>query len=161
MNKHLIAFLKDIFKPRSIKNGERFEDETQDYWFPEEHYRLINKTHDVNTNSKRYVESSLAPDFEFVIRNAHIKFHVECKYKDNATNRNTLDVFKPGQLTRYKGYRNTFIFLCTYINDNRCYYFIPVWHIKYDNLYISALKNYEVTMEPPILPALIMKFVKD
>lgn len=77
MNKHLKNIWTDIWKDSSIKAGEEFEDDCADIFFPDELYEMLHRTHDVNTNSKRFIRSSLNPDFHFEIRNTNIQFWVE------------------------------------------------------------------------------------
>jgi hypothetical protein len=50
--------------------------------------------------------------------------------------------------------------LCTYRFEEQYFYLVPMADIKWDNLFLSFLKNYEVTMEPPVLPGLIKKYLK-
>jgi hypothetical protein len=159
MNKHLLNFWKDLKKDYSIKAGEQFEDDAADIFFPDETYEMLHRTHDVNTNSKRFIRSSLNPDFQFQIRETRIQFWVECKLRFNNSDDALINVFKPGQLQRYKQYEHTFLFLETYRYDDQYLYFVPMWHLKYDRLYLNTLKPYEITMDPPIRPGLIKKYL--
>lgn len=152
MNKHISAIWKDLIKDPSIKNGEKFEDDVADYFLPEDLYDLIHRSHDVNTNSKRFIESSLWPDFQFRVKGTSIEFWVECKWRGNNFDKTKIDVFKKDQLSRYKNHYNTFLLLCTYFHNEECYYFVPMWHIQYDSLFLSFLRPYEVIYEPPIMP---------
>ncbi len=160
MNKHLLNLWKDIWKDPSIKNGEALEDEAADIFFPDDLYEMLHRTHDVNTNSKRFIRSSLNPDFQFEIRNTNTRFWVECKHRENNSDSSIIHVFKNDQLKRYQSYKNCFLLLCTYRFDDRFVYLVPMNDIKWDQLYLSFLKNYELTMKPPVLPGLIKKYVK-
>lgn len=159
VNKHLQNLWKDLLKNPSIKSGEDFEDEVADEYFPDNLYEMLHRTHDVNTNSKRFIRSSLNPDFQFEIRGSNIRFWVECKHRKNNFDGTLISVFKPGQLKRYQSYKNSFLLLCTYRFDKDFLYFVPFSHIKWDNLYLSFLKPYELTFEPPVMPGLIRKYL--
>lgn len=159
MNKHLKNLWKDYWKNPSIKAGEDFEDEVADEFFPDDLYEMLHRTHNVNTNRERFIRSSLYPDFQFEIRKTKIQFWVECKHRENNSDATKISVFKSGQLKRYQSYPNTFLLLCTYRFDYDYLYFVPMSHIKYDNLFMSFLKPYELTLDPPVLPGLIKKYL--
>jgi len=159
MNKHLLNLWKDFWKNPSIKSGEAFEDDVADLYFPDDLYEMLHRTHDVNTNAKRFIRSSLNPDFQFEIRGTNIQFWIECKHKENNADLSTISVFKPGQLKRYQTYTNSFLMLCTYRYDEQMFYLVPFSHIKWDNLFISFLKPYELTLDPPVMPGLIKKYL--
>jgi hypothetical protein len=159
MNKHLINLWKDFWKNPSIKSGEDFEDFVADEYFPDNMYEMLHRTHDVNTNSQRFIRSSLNPDFQFEIRKTNIQFWVECKHRENNYDQSIISLFKPGQLARYKSYKNAFLLLCTYHHDEQLMYFVPFSHIKYNDLYLSFLRPYELTMDPPVLPGLVKKYL--
>jgi hypothetical protein len=159
MNKHLLNLWKDLIKNPSIKSGEAFEDDVADSFFPDNLYEMLHRSHDVNTNAKRYIRSSLWPDFQFEIRNTNVQFWVECKHRENNSDSSKIDIFKPGQLDRYKSHFNTFLMLCTYRHEEQYFYFVPMWHIKFNDLFISFLKPYEVIYDPPILPGLVKKYL--
>jgi hypothetical protein len=160
MNKHLMNLWKDVWKNPSIKAGEDFEDGVADEFFPDDLYEMLHRTHDVNTNSKRFIRSSLNPDFQFEIRKTKIQFWIECKHRENNSDSTSINVFKNDQLKRYQSYPNCFLLLCTYRFEEQYFYLVPMADIKWDNLFLSFLKNYEVTMEPPVLPGLIKKYLK-
>lgn len=160
MKKHLKNLWRDFIKNPSIKAGEEFEDEVADEFFPDDLYEMIHRTHDVNTNRDRFIRSSLYPDFQFEIRKTNIQFWVECKYRANMSDSSTIQVFSPGQRERYQKHSNCFLMLCTFRHDEDFIFFVPMWEIKWDNLFLSFLKPYEITLEPPILPGLIKKYLR-
>ena len=57
-----------------IKSGEDFEDDAADIFFPDNVYEILQRTHNFNTNRKRFIRSSLNPDFQFKIRDSKINF---------------------------------------------------------------------------------------
>lgn len=141
MNKHLLNLWKDLWKNPSIKSGEAFEDHVADEFFPDHLYEMLHRTHDVNTNTRRFIRSSLNPDFHFEIRNTNIQFWVECKHRENNRDSSTINVFKGDQLKLYKTYKNCFLLLCTYRYDDQFYYLVPMKDIKWDNLFLSFSKQ--------------------
>lgn len=151
--------LKKLWKNPSVKAGEEFEDEVADEFFPDDLYEMLHRTHDVKTNSKRYIRSSLNPDFQFEVRNTNIQFWVECKHRENNSDGTKIDVFKPGQLSRYQLFPNSFLLLCTYRFEYDYLYFVPMSHIKWNSLFMSFLEPYELTLNPPIMPGLIKKYL--
>ena len=150
----------DFTKHPSIKAGEDLEDDTADVFFPDNIYEMLHRTHDVNTNRKRFIRSSLNPDFQFEIRNTNIQFWVECKHRENNSDSSVINVFKGDQLRRYKSYSNCFLFLCTHRYDEQFFFLVPMKVIQWDNLFLSFLWTYEVTMEPPIMPGLLKKYLR-
>jgi hypothetical protein len=94
-----------------IKSGEDFEDDAADVFFPDDLYEIVQRTHNFKTNIKRFIRSSLNPDFQFEVRDSNIKLWVECKYRENKLNLDYVNVFKSGQLNRYKSYENSFLLL--------------------------------------------------
>lgn len=159
MNKHFGNMWKDFWKNPSIKAGEEFEDEVADYFFPDDIYEMLHRTHDVNANAKRFIRSSMWPDFHFEDRKSGIQFWVECKLRQNFSDDSLIPVFNQGQLKRYQSFENCFLMLCTFKNDEQYFFFVPMNDIKWDNLYFSFLRPYELTMEPPVKPGLIKKYL--
>jgi hypothetical protein len=159
MKKHFSNLWKDFIKNPSIKSGEDFEDDVADNFFPDDLYEMLYRTHDVNTNSKRFIRSSMNPDFQFEIRGTNIQFWVECKHRENNYDDSIISVFKNDQLRRYQSYKNCFLLLCTYRFDDRYLYFVPMWQIKYNDLYLSFLRTYELKLDPPIFPGLVKKYL--
>jgi|SRR5882724_7763437 len=159
MNKRLLTHWDYFWKNQSIQSGEDFEDDVADEFFPDDIYEMLHRTHDFNTNRKRFIRSSLHPDFQFEIRDSNIQFWVECKHRENNRDATLINVFKNGQLSRYQSYENAFLLLCTYRFDEQYMYFVPFAHIQWDNLYLSFLRPYQLTFDPPVMPGLIKKYL--
>ncbi len=81
--------------------GERFENFVIDK-FSNNYFDIIERTHSWNTNKKRFVESSLNPDFTLRYRPTKEEFAIECKYRSGLTLDGMLEYCKPEQFTRYK-----------------------------------------------------------
>lgn len=155
----MLNLWKDLVKNPSIKAGEALEDDVADHFFPDSLYEMIHRTHDINANSKRFIRSSLYPDFHFEIRSTNIQFWIECKHREINTDSSTINVFKGDQLKRYQSFHNCFLLLCTYRFDEQYFFLVPMRHIRWDNLFMSFLKSYEIIIEPPIMPGLIKKYL--
>jgi hypothetical protein len=82
----LSYFISSLNKPKSFKDGEKFEKFNREILFPIELYKILSKTHDYVQNSKDYVESSLNPDYEFQPYDSKWSFFVECKFRNITEN---------------------------------------------------------------------------
>jgi hypothetical protein len=141
-----------------IKSGEDFEDDAADIFFPDNIYEMLQRTHNFSTNNKRFIRSSINPDFQFEIRDSKIDLWVECKYRENKLDLGYVNVFKFGQLKRYKSYENSFLLLCAKTHGEQYVYFVPFSHLKWDNLYFSFLEPYGLKYGPPVRPGMIIKY---
>ncbi|MBS1597313.1 MAG: hypothetical protein JST75_03750 [Bacteroidetes bacterium] len=159
MNKHLVNKWIHFWENQSIQSGQDFEDDVADEFFPDNIYEMLHRTHDFQTNRKRFIRSSLDPDFRFEIRGSNVSFWVECKHRENNRNASEINIFKSGQLERYHKYENAFLLLCTYRYDEQMLYLVPFIDIKWNNLFLSFLRPYELTLEPPVMPGLIRKYL--
>jgi len=138
-------------KKLAFKKGEKFEIYVMDNLFPEKYFKLLHKTHDFKTNSKRYVESSLKPDFLFEDKKTGKIFYVECKYRSNLYQDKFHWAKDDKQFQRYKDFEsneNIPIYIAmglggTADNPERIF-LMPLKEIKYPALFPSVLKNWEV-----------------
>jgi hypothetical protein len=141
--------------------GKRFEDHVQNL-FPIKMFKLVEKTHSFKTNTERYVESSLNPDFIFEYIPTGEKFAVECKYRTKLNQKRQLEWSNPDQLKRYQkfefkrrmpvyiviGYSKTIRrwdnIAGEYYDDVEKFMFnIPLKAAKYPALYRSVFSKYE------------------
>lgn len=143
-----------------IKSGEDFENDAADIFFPDNMYEILQQTHNFSTNSKRFIRSSLNPDFQFEIRDSKINFWVECKFRENKSNLGYVSVFKFDQLYRYKSFGNSFLFLCAKSNEEQYLYLVPFSHLNSDRLQFSFLEPYRLKFGPPVRPGMILKYLK-
>lgn len=157
--KHLGNLWKDIIKDKNILNGERYEEFVCDECFPAALYDLIHKTHDVNENSKRFIESSKWPDLWFRIKGTRTEFRIECKMRNNYNDSNYIEICTDEQLKRYKTFPNTFIMLYAYTENDYDNYLIPIKNLSFKGLYTNQLQPYLIKYDPPILPGLIAKYI--
>jgi hypothetical protein len=143
-----------------IKSGEDFEEDTADVFFPDNIYEILQRTHSFITNSKRFIRATLNPDFQFEIRDSKINFWIECKFRENKSDIDYVNVFKFDQLSRYKSYENSFLFLCAKYNGEQYLYFVPMAHLNSDRLQFSFLEPYRLKFGPPVRPGIILKYLK-
>lgn len=88
----LKTFITSLSKPESYEIGELFEEIVREIYFPNDVYKLINKTHNYEQNKRDFVENSLNPDYEFSIIDTNFRFYVECKYRDITEKRDQIDI---------------------------------------------------------------------
>jgi|SRR5450432_26620 hypothetical protein len=158
MNNYQIPYYKE---QECADPNENFEEYASDAFFPDHLYEMLHRTQDSRINKKRFVRSSLNLDFHFEIRNEPSKhFWVECKYLEIEQMNEAIHVFQSDQLNRYKSFENSFLFLCVKIQREEYYFFVPFNQIKSIELYFSFLNTYIVSVEPPISPELIGKYLK-
>jgi hypothetical protein len=143
-----------------IKYGEEFENDVADEFFPDETYEMLDRTHSFNANRKRFIRSSLNPDFHFEIRELKKDFWVECKFRENKQDLEFIKVFKTGQLERYMSFKRSFLLLCTKRQRIQYLYLVPIKHIKGDILHFSFLEPYRLKHNPPVRPGVIIKFLR-
>lgn len=158
MNNYQIPYYKE--QP-STDSAESFEEYASDIFFPDQIYEMLHRTQDSRIHRKRFVRSSLNPDFHFEIRNEPSKhFWVECKYLEIYHMNEAIKVLQDGQLNRFKSFENSFLFLCIKIQKEEYYFFVPFSQIKSNELYFSFLNTYIVSSEPPINPELIGNYLR-
>jgi hypothetical protein len=141
--------------------GQRFEDHVQNLFSPET-YKLLEKTHSFKTNTQRYVESSLNPDFIFEYLPTKEKFAVECKYRTKLNEKGQLEWSNPDQLRRYQEFeykRKIPVYIVIgymkitrkwdkyerehYETIEKFMYNIPLKEAKYPALYKSVYSKFE------------------
>ncbi len=147
--------------PGSVKSAEELEEETADIFFPDNLYEMLHRTHDFNTVQKRFIRSSLNPDFHFEIReDPRLNFWVESEFREIHQFNEFINVFNDEQLNRYQSFGNSFLFLCVKIQRELYYYFIPFNHIRTNDLHFSFLNAYAVSADMAISPELIRKYLR-
>ena len=141
--------------------GKRFEDHVENLFSPQQ-FKLLEKTHSFKTNSERYVESSLNPDFIFEFIPTKEKFAVECKYRTKLNQNGQLEWSKQDQLKRYQEFeskRKIPVYIVIgyvkttkkwdnynkkhYENVEKFMFNIPLKEAKYPSLYKSVLSKFE------------------
>lgn len=78
--------MENNYNPTSYSKGEAFENFVEKILFPSNHYEILHKTQDIRQNSKRYVRSSLKPDFQFKCKTTGKIFYVEAKFRSKTFN---------------------------------------------------------------------------
>jgi hypothetical protein len=101
--------LKSIPKEVNFKKGEEFEQYVRDNLFTKEKYILVERTHNYQTNSTDFVESTLKPDFKFRSKSTNNEFYIEAKWRQNLHN-NCLKWSYDAQFERYRNYAKQNLF---------------------------------------------------
>jgi hypothetical protein len=154
INKIAEVISDEINTPQSFKDGQRFEDYVEEYLFISKYYDLLEKTHNYQTNSKHYVESSLNPDFMFRDRYTNREFYVEAKFRAHLYN-NKLVWCNNEQMQRYQNI-NKFIPVFLILGDggkpNWPDYLslIPLSKAKYTGLFPWFVDQFEIEPERAI-----------
>ncbi len=156
MKTYQIPYYKE--QNRSLSTQD-FEDEIADTFFPDCRYEMLHRTPE--TNTKRFVRSSLNPDFHFSVREENdIQFWVECKFLELYQLNETIQIFNNEEINRYRSFQNAFLFLCVKIQREQYYYFLPFHHIRSSEMHFSFLNAYIVSTDPPIGSDLIKKYME-
>jgi len=146
----LFDTLQHAFSNKPEWKGQRFE-ECVINLFDEKYFFIIEETHNFAQNNKRYVESSLNPDYTLEYRHKGKKerFAVECKFRSDLY-QGKLKWSYPAQLKRYQDFekeRNIPVFIVVGLGgSDRCpdYMFcIPLKEAKYPALYQSVFEKFE------------------
>ncbi|AEH06351.1 hypothetical protein [Methanothermococcus okinawensis] len=134
------------------QKGEAFESYVLNQLFPEEYFEILDMTHNFETNSKRYVKKSLKPDFLLKDKKTGKIFYVECKYRSKLYQDKFHWAKSNEQSNRYRTIEKeeniqTYIAMGlggTPENPDNIY-LMPLKEIKYNALFPSILKNWEIT----------------
>ena len=158
MNTYQIPYYRE---PDGVDPDESFEEYASETFFPDYLYEMLHRTQKAGMNKKRFIRSSLNPDFHFEIRNDSGKhFWVECKYLEIEEMHDAIRILNNELLHRFKTFENSFLFLCVKIQRKEYYFFVPFNQIKSTELNFSFLNSYIVSVDPPISSELIGKYLK-
>jgi hypothetical protein len=153
--------LTPYYKEETVDPDECFEEYVSETFFPDYLYEMLHRTQDSGMNKKRFIRSSLNPDFHFEIRNESGKhFWVECKYLEIDHVQDAICIFSNDLLTRFKTFENSFLFLCVKIQREEYNFFVPFSQIKSHEVYFSFLNTYFVSAKPPIGTELVGKYLR-
>jgi len=143
--------IKDLVSDEPFDVGLRFENYVQDL-FSLKYFSIVEKTHSPETNSERYVESSMNPDFVFRYIPTGEMFAVECKFRTGLYN-GMLRWSNPLQLQRYRDFsytRKMPVFIVIGLGEDLDEMFnIPLEEAKYPDLYPSVFNRFS---RPPDKP---------
>jgi hypothetical protein len=159
LGKGIQAMIDEATTPESFKIGQKFEDYVRELLFIERYYDILERTHDYNTNSKDYVESSLKPDFKFRDKWTKREFFVEAKFRTGLYN-NKILWCNEKQLVRYQEYNKQHpVFLILGMGDDPKYpeflSLIPLSVAKYTGLFTSVAEKYEIELDKPVTSKMV------
>ncbi|MDQ6722780.1 MAG: hypothetical protein M3Z01_00735 [Thermoproteota archaeon] len=154
LNKGINAMIDEVRTPESFKIGERFEDYVRQFLFINDDYDILERTHNYNSNSKDYVESSLKPDFKFRDRRTKKEFYVEAKFR-TSDYKGKIVWCNEKQLFRYREYhKEKPVFLILGMGENPNYpeflSLISLSQAKYTGLFISVVEKFEIEFDKPV-----------
>lgn len=162
-NRIVKAVTDEVLKPASFVKGEDFENYVREVVFPKQHYKLVNRTHNYQTNKEDYVDNSLLPDFELQCLETKKKFHVEVKFRKGTYNKNDkIEWCKSYQLKRYKSIDKAQpVFLAMGIGDSPKkpdeVFIIPMSSINFCEFYDSFLDRYSFYVDKPIFSSYLWR----
>ncbi len=145
-----------IDKPLSFQKGEDFENYVRDRIFTNEHFTIVDRTHNYEMNVKDFIENSLNPDFLFRCKKSKKVFYTELKYRNHINAEGKYEWCNYRQLLRYKKFglqTTTFIILglgglSTAPKDIAL---IPIEEIKYTALFPSFVNRYLIDSQTPLI----------
>ncbi len=141
------SFMKTFSEAPEWK-GTRFEEYLLDL-FPEHQFDVIEMTHSFKRNEKRFVESSLKPDYILRHKKSGQVFAVEAKYRSGLNPKGMLEWAKPYQLDRYREFAQKEK-IPVYIaigfagddDDPKDMFLIPLEEAKFPALYPSVFQKF-------------------
>jgi len=151
----------NIKSRRSFKKGKQFE-QLAEKFFPASTFDLIHRTADYRDNCRRFVESSLKPDFMFRDKLSGKCFYVECKFRSSMIQDRIECCTSSQQLARYYHYNKRIsVFLLIGLGgkpSRPCYIFlIPLREITELRLTPSFINKFRISTRPPVKAAQIWK----
>ncbi|MBU4221015.1 MAG: hypothetical protein KKA10_05230 [Euryarchaeota archaeon] len=162
-----MGFFKEIFEDitgiskRPEIKGSRFEKFVMDEIFIDKLFDLVEMTRDFNSNSERFEERSMNPDFRFRDKRTGEEFWIEAKYRaglfKNEKGQVVCEICKSGQLNRYKEVEKSTgkkVYICLGMGDDPLFpktvHLIPV-NNAYPQLFPSRLRETLIWTNPDIM----------
>jgi hypothetical protein len=145
--------IEEANTPESFKKGEQFEKYVREYLFTEEHYDLIERTHNYTTN-KDYVEASLKPDFKLRDKKNKKEFYLEAKFRSCLYD-NKIMWSNDKQLKRYiEISKEKPVFIIIGMGDKPNYpdglFLLPLEKAKYTGLFINHAEKFEIPFDKSV-----------
>jgi hypothetical protein len=144
----LFDTLMETFSDAPEWKGKRFEKFVIDKFDPN-YFTIVEQTHSWQTNQKRFVESSLNPDYILRYNRTKEEFAVECKYRSSLNPKGMLEYTNPQQFERYKEFmqkRKIPVYVVVGFGGVDDYpddlFVLPLNEMKYPTLYPSVFKQY-------------------
>lgn len=161
-----MGFFKEIFEDITGKSkrpeikGGRFERFVLNEIFIDKLFDLIEMTRDFDSNSERFEERSMNPDFQFRDKRTKEEFWIEAKYRKglfrNEKGQDVCEICKPWQLDRYREVEKPSgkkAYICLGLGDDPLFpktvHLIPVKD-AYPQLFPSRLKETLIWTNPDI-----------
>ncbi|AEK19322.1 hypothetical protein [Methanococcus maripaludis] len=136
--------------PTSFEKGTAFELCCLDI-FPEKDFDLLEMTHNPDSANGRFVKSDLNPDLQFKDKKTGNNFSVECKYRSSLFKGAFSWAKNKAQADRYREYEKENeipVFIAMGLGGTpekpEQIFLMPLKEIKYNSLFPSVLKDYEI-----------------
>lgn len=161
-----MGFFKDIFEDITGKSnrpeikGSRFERFVSEEIFADILFDLVEMTRDFDSNSERFEERSMKPDFLFRDKRTGEEFWIEAKYRKglfkNDKGQVVCEICTPGQLSRYREVEKSTgkkVYICLGMGDDPLFpktvHLIPVKD-AYPQLFPSRLRETLIWTNPDV-----------
>ena len=161
-----MGFLGELFEDLTGKSerpeikGGRFESFISKEIFIDKLFDLVEMTRDFNSNSERFEERSMNPDFCFRDKRTGEEFWIEAKYRNglfkNKKGQFVCEICKSWQLDRYKEVEKSSgkkVYICLGIGEDPRFpetvHLIPVSN-AYPQLFQSRLKETLIWKNPDL-----------
>lgn len=161
-----MGFLGELFEDVTGKSerpeikGNRFEGFVLNEIFIDKLFDLIETTRDFDSNSKRFEERSMNPDFCFRDKRTKEEFWIEAKYRKglfkNQKGQFVCEICKPWQLTRYNEVEKSTrkrVYICLGMGEDPRFpetvHLIPI-DGAYPQLFQSRLKETLIWKNPDL-----------
>ena len=161
-----MSFLGELFEDITGKGerpdikGSRFESFVSEEIFTDKLFALVEMTRDFDSNSKRFEERSLNPDFLFRDKRTKEEFWIEAKYRTglfkNEKGQLVCEICKPWQLDRYKEVERSTgkkVYICLGLGDDprrpETVHLIPITD-AYPRLFHSRLRETLIWKNPKL-----------
>lgn len=159
-----MGFIGELFEDLTGKSerpeikGGRFESFVSKEIFIDTLFDLVEMTRDFKSNSERFEERSMNPDFLFRDKRTKEEFWIEAKYRTglfkNEKGQFVCEICKPWQLERYKEVEKSTgkkVYICLGMGDDPRFpetvHLIPVSN-AYPQLFQSRLKDTLIWKNP-------------
>lgn len=140
--------------------GSRFEGFVLEEIFNEKLFDLVEMTRDFKSDSERFEERSMNPDFRFRDKRTGEEFWIEAKYRSglfkNEKGQEVCEICKPQQLSRYKEVEISTrkkVYICLGLGEDPRYpetvHLIPVTN-AYPQLFQSRLRETIIWKNPDL-----------
>jgi len=149
-----------MISKQTFQKGEAFEEYVETNLFPASAYDLLERTHNIDQNTHRFVGSTINPDFKFRCKSSGQVFFVEAKYRSSfnfVTQK--VPIISSDQFTRffYLNQEQHAVYIVVGFggspNNPTSVSLIPINELKYLEWYKTRLREFSVDKTKSIPPS--------